>query len=152
MRHSVFLYFLCLLFSDKLDGFLQSVHRVSYQSLASLAASHNSATELDAEAKIRIGGSRWIVPGDYVVNKEYGIGRYIGVRKVDITPARVSSLLDSMVIVQFKDAEISWFQRVVEKELFVFRTAESGSQELSAIIDLKKWRKRLKTAEDDSKR
>ena len=33
-------------------------------------------TTLD-KSRIRIGGQRWILPGDYIVHEEYGVGRYI---------------------------------------------------------------------------
>ena len=33
-------------------------------------------TNLD-KSRIKIGGQRWILPGDYVVHEEYGVGRYL---------------------------------------------------------------------------
>lgn len=29
-----------------------------------------------SSSRIRIGGQRWILPGDYIVHEEYGVGRY----------------------------------------------------------------------------
>ena len=52
---------------------------------------------------------------------------------------------------KYEDAEITWFQRLVEKELWLFRSSDSGSQELSSILDNKKWKRRKASAEEYSK-
>ena len=111
---------------------------------------NNLITDTDRSI-VRVAGSRTILPGDYVVHEEYGIGQYVGIRMVDLTPARKSRTWQPVVVVKYHDAELTWFQRVVDKELWLFRQAESGSQELSSILDTKKWKKRKKTAEQTSK-
>jgi transcription-repair coupling factor (superfamily II helicase) len=101
---------------------------------------------------VKIAGNRYIVPGDYIVHQEYGIGKYLGVKMVDITPNRLDKRLEPTIVVQYMDANIEWFQRVVDKDLWLFRTAESGDQELSSIIDLKKWIRRKKGAVEKGKK
>lgn len=104
---------------------------------------NNLITDTDRSI-VRVAGSRTILPGDYVVHEEYGIGQYVGIRMVDLTPARKSRTWQPVVVVKYHDAELTWFQRVVDKELWLFRQAESGSQELSSILDTKKWKKERK--------
>jgi transcription-repair coupling factor (superfamily II helicase) len=107
-------------------------------------------TNLDG-SRIRIGGQRWIMPGDYVVHEEYGVGRYLGVRMVDLTPARNTRTLEPTMEVQYADGEVSWFQRIVDKELWLYRSADAGEQELSTLIDRKKWKRRRVAVEESSK-
>ena len=75
---------------------------------------------------------------------------------VDISPANKQSDVKKSfvpsVIIQFKDAEISWYQKFVSKELWVYRSGDSGNQELSSIIDTKKWKKRTKIVQDRTDR
>jgi transcription-repair coupling factor (superfamily II helicase) len=114
---------------------------------------HNNNNLLTDPEKcmVRVAGSRTILPGDYVVHEEYGIGLYLGIRMVDLTPARKIRTWQPVVVVKYQDAEITWFQRLVDRELWLFRQSESGLQELSSIIDTKKWKRRKKNAEQNSK-
>jgi len=68
--------------------------------------------------RIQISAGRFIVPGDYVVHEDYGVGRYLGLRYVHIAPASVTPQLSMkermkksvpVVRVQYDDAEITWF-------------------------------------------
>lgn len=106
-------------------------------------------TKLDV-SRVKIGGLRWIIPGDYVVHEEYGVGKYVGIRMVDLTPARGVRTLQPVVVVQYADGEISIFQRIVEKELWLFRSADSGDQELGTLIDRRKWKRRKANVEQAS--
>ena len=92
-----------------------------------------------------------MMPGDFVVHEEFGVGRYIGVRMVDLTPARDIPTYQPSVIIQYKDAEISFFKRVVKDKLWLYRTSESGEQELSTVLDTRKWRRRRSAAESIAK-
>ena len=98
-------------------------------------------------ARTKIAGQRWIVPGDFIVHREYGIGLYIGLKQIDLTPSRKLRTMEPMLIIKYHDGEIGWFRRLVEKELWLYRMAESGPQELSSILDNKKWKKASKQAE-----
>jgi len=78
--------------------------------------------------RLKIAAERYIVPGDYVVNEEYGIGRYLGIRYVHISPANVKPSHSyaermkksvPMVVVQFDDAEVSWFQKFAGYNILV---------------------------------
>ena len=86
------------------------------------------------------------------MHEQYGIGRYVGIRMVDIAPANKDSNAKKTyvptVIIQFKDTEISWYQKFVTKELWVYRSGDSGNQELSSIIDNRKWVKRKKVVQE----
>ena len=78
--------------------------------------------------------------------------RYLGVRLVDLTPARPKATYEPSVIVQYADGEVSWFQRIVEKELWLYRSADAGEQELSSLIDRRKWKRRKISVEESSRR
>ena len=54
--------------------------------------------------------------------------------------------------VQYQDAEVCWFRRLVEKELWLYRSLDSGIHELSSLIDQKKWKRRRAKAEESSKK
>ena len=133
-----------------------------------------------SEQRIKVSADRFIVPGDYVVHEEYGVGRYIGIRFTHISPASITPSQSEaeirkksvpLVVVQFDDAEITWFQKFaglirtpqhftlylliylnVEKQLWVYRSADSGIQLLSSILDKRKWNRRKKFAEDKIQR
>ena len=55
------------------------------------------------------------------------------------------------VLLKYQDGEIAWFQKFVDKELLMYRCAESGEQELSTILDVKKWIKRKNKVEEECK-
>ena len=78
--------------------------------------------------------------------------RYLGVRFVDLTPARASATYEPTVVVSYLDGDVSWFQRIVEKELWLYRSADAGEQELSSIIDRRKWKRRKISVEESSRR
>jgi hypothetical protein len=78
--------------------------------------------------------------------------RYLGVRLVDLTPARPTPVNEPTVVVQYADGEVSWFQRIVDKELWLFRSSDAGEQELSSIIDRRKWKRRKISVEESSRR
>lgn len=103
------------------------------------------------KARVKIAEDRFIIPGDYVVSEEYGIGIYLGVSMVDITPARASRTYEPVVVVKYEDGEISWFQRLVAKELWLYRTAESGDHALSSLSDRRKWKRRKAAVEEGSR-
>lgn len=76
----------------------------------------------------------------------------MGVRLVDLTPARPKATYEPSVIVQYADGEVSWFLRIVEKELWLYRSADAGEQELSSLIDRRKWKRRKISVEESSRR
>jgi hypothetical protein len=97
-----------------------------------------------AISRVKVAAERFIGPGDYVVNSDYGVGQYLGIRMVTINPADESKKATTVasVVIKYAETEISWFQKFVERELWLYRTAESGEQELSSTLDEKKWVKR----------
>lgn len=106
----------------------------------------------DPVTRVKIGGDRVILPGDYIVHEKYGIGRYVGVRNIDLTPARGKPTYQPVVIIQYRDSEVSFFKRTVRNELWIYRNSESGFQELSTVLDTRKWRRRRSAAEKDAKK
>jgi transcription-repair coupling factor (superfamily II helicase) len=103
-------------------------------------------------ARIMVAGDRYVVPGDYVVNELYGVGKYLGIRQVNISPAQEKQTFVPSVVVQYLDGEVTWFEKFVQRELWVFRTAESGEQELGSVLDLRKWNRKKKSVEVKSRR
>jgi transcription-repair coupling factor (superfamily II helicase) len=97
---------------------------------------------------------RFIVPGDYVVHEKYGIGKYTGMHQVNIAPLDAKVCNVPAVTVKYLDGEVTWFQRFAEKELWMYRTADSEgvSMQLSSLLDNRKWVKRKKVVEEKSKR
>jgi len=155
----IVLLLLCHSYYSYYNSYYNSYYRCNSitKTLSSLSLSkkdinlnNNLITDND-KSIVRVAGSRTILPGDYVVHEEYGIGLYLGIRMVDLTPARKMRTLQPVVVIKYNDAELTWFQRVVDKELWLFRQAESGAQELSSILDTKKWKRRKKAAEQNSK-
>lgn len=100
------------------------------------------------KSRVKVAGNRFIVPGDYVVHERYGVGQYVGVKDIHIK----SDLSVVGVVVRYRDSEITWFQKFAEEELWVYRTAESGEQELDQVMDARKWMKRKASAESKSRR
>jgi transcription-repair coupling factor (superfamily II helicase) len=101
-------------------------------------------------SRVKVAAERFIIPGDYVVNSDYGVGQYLGVRMVAINPADEGKKNTvAAVVVKYADCEITWFQKFVERELWLYRTAESGAQDLSSTLDEKKWVKRKKIAKEN---
>ena len=80
------------------------------------------------------------------------MGKYVGVRMVDLTPARAVRTMEPVVVVQYADGELTLFQRLVDKELWLFRGADSGDHhELSTLVDRLKWKRRRASVEETSK-
>lgn len=100
------------------------------------------------KSRVKVAGNRFIVPDDYVVHERYGVGQYVGVKDIHIK----SDLSVVGVVVRYRDSEITWFQKFAEEELWVYRTAESGEQELDQVMDARKWMKRKASAESKSRR
>ena len=106
---------------------------------------------LENTERIQIGGDRFIVPGDYIMHEDYGIGQYKGIRSVDLTPAKSTQTMQKVVMIQYDDSILEIYNRLAKKELWLFRTAESGKQELSTILDTRKWRRRMNAQIGNSK-
>ena len=100
--------------------------------------------------EVKIASQRWIQPGDFLVHQEFGIGQYLGIRMVDLTPVRKDRVFEPTVVVQYADGEISWFQRLAVNELWLYRSKEVSDVELSNIVDRKKWIRRKKAVVDSS--
>ena len=107
--------------------------------------------KLYPETRVAIGGERFMMPGDYIVHEDYGIGKYVGIKMVDLTPARNVPTYQPSVILQYADAEVSFFKRLVKNDLWLYRTSESGKQEISTVLDTRKWRRRRTAAEKNAK-
>lgn len=130
----------------------------------------------DTSITIKINGERFISPGDYVVHSVLGIGVFVGLKDVNLTPSRgnsPSTVLEPAVVIKYLDGEVTILKRFASKELWMYRSADDqrfehfphlsiissssyhlrslASQELSSLIDRKKWERRKKSAEDNSK-
>lgn len=103
------------------------------------------------ECRMLVRSDRYVVPGDYVLHEDYGVGRYKGQRLVDLTPSRQTRQMQLAVVVQFADAELISFKKMADKEYWVYREGESGEQELSSLVNTKKWKKRKRVAEESCK-
>lgn len=98
---------------------------------------NNLITDLD-KSSVRINNLRWIAPGDYVVHKELGIGKYLGIRMINLTPLKETKpVFEPVVVVKFLDGEVTWLKRFVEKELWLYRSGagenESGNEQDEVI-------------------
>ena len=70
---------------------------------------------------------------------------------VDLTAARSSATYEPTVEVEYADGDVSWFQRIVTKELWLYRSADAGEQELSSMIDRRKRERRKVSVEESLK-
>ena len=101
-------------------------------------------------ARTLVKGSRYIIPGDYVVSEEYGVGLFKGQYLVDLTPTRQERQYQEAIVIEFEDAEIISFKKMADKEYWLYRQSEAGYQELSSIVNRQKWNRRKKTANENS--
>ena len=95
-------------------------------------------------------GNRYIIPGDYVVSEEYGVGLFKGQYLVDLTPTRQERQYQEAIVIEFEDSEIISFKKMADKEYWLYRQSEAGYQELSSIINRQKWNRRKKNANENS--
>lgn len=102
-------------------------------------------------ARVMIAEGRFVLPGDYLVSDEYGVGEYLGTQTVDITPTRPARTLETVLVLRFADGQITWFLRVADKQLWLYRGADAGEQQVSTLNDRKKWRRRLVSVETGTK-
>lgn len=79
------------------------------------------------------------------MSESYGVGKYMGSRTVNVVPdAKVSSPLhmQQVVVVQYADADIIWFEKQVDKELWFHRHMESEDEEVNYVMKQKAWKKK----------
>ena len=100
---------------------------------------------------IEINGDRWILPGDYVVHEEHGVGKFTGLRQVDLTPSRKTRTYQDVVVIQYADAEVTFFKRLIKQELWLYRQSLAGMQQLSSILENRKWKRLKARVESNSK-
>lgn len=79
----------------------------------------------------------------------------MGITMVNLTPMNVKTpILEPAIVIKYFDGEVIWFKRLVETQLWLYRVAGAaetgGEQELSSIIDAKKWIKRKNNVEKKS--
>lgn len=104
------------------------------------------------KARLRINNDRHVYPGDYVAHKDYGIGKYLGLREVDLRPSqKTTRVWAMMVLVQYQDAVLSWYQQYTETELWFYRSSNVDDFPLSTVVEPKKWQKSKDSAERSSK-
>jgi hypothetical protein len=76
----------------------------------------------------------------------------VGLRQIDITPARKYRTYEPAVVLKYADGELCIFKRIAEKDLWFFRAADSSDTHseliLSSIIDRRKWKKAKISAEE----
>lgn len=102
--------------------------------------------------RLQIKGDRFVFPGDYVVHREYGIGKYLGVSMLDTTPSMPTRSWTPLAVVQYNDSVLSWYSSVASSSLWLYRSASpTASYELSPALDTRKWIRRKLSVEEASK-
>lgn len=92
-----------------------------------------------------------IVPGDYVVNSQYGIGKFLRRMEVNIAAGEPSPVHVRAVVIQYADAELTWFERFAKEELWLYRSSDTVQViQLNSLLDSKKWAKRKRAVEEKS--
>lgn len=104
-----------------------------------------------ARGQFRVKGNRVAFPGDYVVHEDYGIGKFLGISNVDITPARSTRKWLPVVLVKYNDSLLSAYQKVAEKQFWFYRSSSVMAYDLSPLLDTRKWRRRKANVEESSK-
>ena len=117
--------------------------RMALISKKSTVVLSNSGKNINEIIKVR--NDRQIIPGDYVVHETYGIGRYQRCERVDLTPTRNKRTYETLVVIKYADTDISWYKRVAEKELWLYRSVDSGIHGLSLVVDNRKWTRHVKS-------
>lgn len=142
--------------SHKIEAAKKNINNTStllnYDSIKCSLYDNMAITRDPLIARVKIGGERWIVPDDYVVNEEYGVGLYVGIIQMNLTPARKTAVYEPCLVVQYGDAQVIWFQRIAKDVLFLFKSSDAGLQELNLLMDAKKWKKRKVNAQVASKK
>ena len=66
---------------------------------------------------------------------------------VNLTPNKKQKVLEPVIVVEYQDGEIRWFERVVEKELmFYLSSGGATAVELSSLADPRKWERKKRRA------
>lgn len=145
---------LCIVgFIVNLIGFygLQETYNFNRNVQTNPLHSPNLLTDLK-NARVKVSSDRYIIPGDYVIHKDYGIGKYIGVKMVNIIPNRSKDRFESVVVIQYRDAIMSWFKGIIHDQLWLYAPGETGEHELSSILDVRKWNRRKNKAIENTKK
>lgn len=96
--------------------------------------------------RTQVKGGRVILAGDYVVIDQYGIGQFMGIKMVDIGIANSVFVPVPVCVIRFADAEIRWLQRCAADSIYMYRQREGGEQEVSSILNLKRWKRQKAVA------
>lgn len=99
---------------------------------------------------VKIGGDRQILPGDYVVNDKYGVGQFVGFKDIPINPKDNTKFITKGVVIQFADTEVTWFEKLIGNQLYLYRSYEDGEQELDTALNTKRWERRKLKVKDQS--
>jgi transcription-repair coupling factor (superfamily II helicase) len=107
----------------------RSLMSPSPSSLSLLKTKVGLQTLLNEETKVIL-GTRVCYPGDYVVHELFGVGKYIGIRLADITPAREQRTLQPVLVIAYNHGELHLFKRLAEKQLHLYRSFVAVQDEL----------------------
>ena len=113
--------------TESLDAYLDTTSGNDFPTppIKHMMEKQRDRQESNMRHRIQIQNKRWIYPGDYIVHKDYGIGQYTRRTQVDLTPDQKESLMEPAVVVRFADGEITWFLRLVERELMFYMSGEA---------------------------
>lgn len=111
---------------------------------------NNEPSDIDTTRAIKIQEGRVIHAGDYVVHRDFGVGKFLGTRSIQVSQFKQPFCA---IIIKFRDGVISIFeQQQKEKEkLWLFKRAEEGRFILDSIVSPKQWEKRRNKAMDDAR-
>ena len=76
---------------SKIKGKGGANERVSGTNIENRRVQRLNWDKMDPDTRVPIGGERFMMPGDFVVHEEFGIGRYVGVRMVDLRRVRTDN-------------------------------------------------------------
>ena len=108
------------------------------------------SSNIDTARSIKIQEGREIRAGDYVVHRDYGVGRFQGTRSIQVSDFKQPL---HIIILQFRDGVLSLFeQEQTQKEkLWLYKRAEEGRFVLDSLANPKQWEKRRDKALDDAR-
>ena len=126
----------------KANNFLQtSISRIS----------RNSKCFAHKGDSVLVYDNQRVVPLDYVVHAQYGVGRFIRIQNVTHRLDRSPPLVAPAVVVQFKMGELILFKELARKYLYLHTTAATeAAPKMDTLLSFDRWHAKLNKAQRNS--
>jgi transcription-repair coupling factor (superfamily II helicase) len=124
----------------------------------SLSALQISSKIVSINAKIA--AERWVRPGDYIIHKQLGVGKYKGsiiypseIDEQDGDEVQRRNIKVHSLVVQFEDGETFWLPSLAQKVLYLRQSSILDMElKLDSISNTKNHEKRMEKSREKAKR